>query len=454
MDTAPLFDQPLTTSTPEAPSSDTEAASRSGFKKTKVGWIPEAWEVKRMTEIVDSVSAGRSVGGKDANIKDGEKGVLRTSAVTSGLFVPAEHKVVDPEDHERLKLSPRSGDILFNRANGSLDLVGISVRVKKDRPNLFLSDKLWRIQPGSDTSGQWLHYALKSERAIDYIRTYAGQKSTGMKNIAQRDFLTIPIPVPPRPEQRRIAGVLSTWDRALQQIDDLIAAKERRKKALMQQLLTGQTRLPGFGGAPWHKQQIGDHFEYFSNRNKGDKDLTILSCSKVYGIVPQADRFDKRIASKDISNYKIVEQGDLIYDPMLLWDGSIGFLNAVEKGVVSPAYYTFHFQGDALDQQFFSYLFQSHYMKYQYGAISQGTNARRKKAPRGAFLDIEVHLPQKEERHAIANILSTCDAELELLRTEREALQKQKKGMMQKLLTGAVRVPADHPVESTPNPTA
>jgi type I restriction enzyme S subunit len=407
----------------------------------------------QLRDIIADISAGYSAKSDDRKVRSGEIGVLKVSAVSYGIFQPGEHKAVLKEDRQNVKRSPQAGDLIMSRSNGTPSLVGACVYVDKNYPDLYLPDTLWRIKVEERTLAKWLNYALASGRMRARIRS-ASYGTSGMKKLSMKRLRSLKIAIPPRPEQRRIAGVLSTWDRALQQIDDLIAAKERRKKALMQQLLTGQTRLPGFGEAPWHKQQIGYHFEYFSNRNKGDKDLTILSCSKVYGIIPQADRFDKRIASKDISNYKIVEQGDLIYDPMLLWDGSIGFLNAVEKGVVSPAYYTFHFQGDELDQQFFSYLFQSHYMKYQYGAISQGTNARRKKAPRGAFLDIEVHLPQKEERHAIADILSTCDEELELLRTERQALQKQKKGMMQKLLTGTVHVPADHPVDPVSEPAS
>lgn len=211
----------------------------------------------------------------------------------------------------------------------------------------------------------------------------------------------------------------------------------------MQQLLKGKTRVPGYTDQDWKEKRLGDYFEYYSNRKKDEEDLTVLSCSKVHGIIPQEDKFDKRVASKDTSNYKVVEEGDLVYDPMLLWDGSIGFLKDVQKGVVSPAYYTFKFEGDDLDQVFFEHLLGVDYLQYQFEAISQGTNTRRQKAPRQAFLGIEIEVPPREERHAIATILGKVVDELQMLREEREAFQKQKKGMMQKLLKGKVRVSTD-----------
>lgn len=264
-----------------------------------------------------------------------------------------------------------------------------------------------------------------------------------MKKLSMKRLRTLKIAVPPLSEQEEIAEILGTWDRAIEKIDDLIAARERRKKALMQQLLKGKTRVPGYDSQDWKEKRLGDYFEYFSNRNSGGEQLTVLSCSKVHGIIPQEDKFDKRVASKDTSNYKVVEEGDLVYDPMLLWDGSIGFLKDVQKGVVSPAYYTFKFEGDDLDQVFFEHLLESHYVQYQYEAISQGTNTRRQKAPRQAFLGIEVEVPPREERHAIARILRKLGDELQMLREERDALQRQKKGMMQKLLKGKVRVSTD-----------
>ena len=253
---------------------------------------------------------------------------------------------------------------------------------------------------------------------------------------------------PPLPEQRKIADILSAWDEAIAKTEGLIATLQTRKKGLMQRLLTppsaagqaGQVRFPEFGDE-WRETTLGEFFRPFSKKNAANEDLTVLSCSTIYGIVPQTVIFGKRIASEDIRRYKVVERGDLIYDPMLLWDASIGFLEVAEKGVISPAYSTFKFRKKSGNQEYFKYLLKTHYYRQHYKYISQGTNVRRRKAPVEAFLKLAVRLPATiEEQNKIVETLKTSDLEIELLSNKLEALKQQKKGLMQRLLTGQVRV--------------
>ena len=400
---------------------------------------PTEWEPKRLRDLIKEINAGYSVKSEDRTIGDGEVGVLKVSAASYGIFQPEEHKAVRSEEEENVKTSPRAGDIIMTRSNGTASLVGACAHVDQDYPNLYLPDTLWQIKVEDEVSARWLNYALASGRMRSRIRA-SSYGTSGMKKLSMKRLRSLEITVPLPGEQQRIADILSTWDRSIEQIGELIAAKERRKKALIQQLLKGKTRVPGATSQDWEEKRLGDYFEYFSNRNSEEEQLPVLSCSKVHGIIPQEEKFDKRVASKDTSNYKVVEEGDLVYDPMLLWDGSIGFVKGIQKGIVSPAYYTFKFKVDDLDQVFFEHLLESHYVKYQYEAISQGTNTRRQKAPRQAFLGIKIEVPPREERHAIATILRKVGDELQMLREERDALQRQKKGMMQKLLTGKIRV--------------
>ncbi len=259
-------------------------------------------------------------------------------------------------------------------------------------------------------------------------------------NITRKDVEDFPILLPPLPEQRKIADILSTWDEAIARTERLIAALEQRKKGLMQRLLTGAVRFPEFNDE-WRETDLGEFFRPFSRKNTSNEDLTVLSCSTIHGIVPQTTIFGKRIASEDIRRYKVVERGDLIYDPMLLWDASIGFLEVVERGVISPAYSTFKFKKRYGNPVYFKYLLKIHYYRQHYKYISQGTNVRRRKAPVEAFLKLKVILPATiEEQKRITEILQTCDREIDLYTQKLQALKQQKKGLMQKLLTGQVRV--------------
>jgi type I restriction enzyme S subunit len=416
---------------------DGEMPPEPGFKKTRVGWIPEDWCIVRLKDVI---SKKPDYGASASAVEYGKESSIRYVRITDidgkGNLKDKEKAGITKEEAKGNLI--QKGDILIARTGASVGKSYIH-NDKYESEKMAFAGYLIRFKIDSDyCSKEFIYQFLKSPIFDNWVER--NSKTSAQPNINSREYQSLTLPKPPLSEQHRIAEILSKWDRAIEQVDNLIAAKEHRKKALMQQLLKGKTRVPGFASQNWKERRLGDYFEYFSNRNSEKKQLPVLSCSKVHGIIPQEDKFDKRVASKDTSNYKIVEEGDLVYDPMLLWDGSIGFLKDVQKGVVSPAYYTFKFKGDDLDQVFFEHLLESHYVQYQYEAISQGTNARRQKAPRQAFLGIEVEVPSHAERHAIAEILRKADEELQVLRKERNALQRQKRGMMQKLLTGKVRV--------------
>jgi type I restriction enzyme S subunit len=113
----------------------------------------------------------------------------------------------------------------------------------------------------------------------------------------------------------------------------------------------------------------------------------------------------------------------------------------VDKGVISPAYYTLRFKKESGIREYFKYLLKTHYYREHYKIISQGTNVRRRKAPIQTFLKLKVHLPDNiDEQKRIVEILQTCDEEINLLNRKLFALEQQKKGLMQELLTGQIRV--------------
>jgi type I restriction enzyme S subunit len=282
----------------------------------------------------------------------------------------------------------------------------------------------------------YLAYALKGQESR--AMSWANKTTHGTLRLTTPQLKEIPVPVPPPDEQLRIAEILGTWDKAIEEVNALVGKKKEQLHGLRQRLLAGRVRFPEFDDS-WTEATLGEYFQYFSDRNSKGEDLPGLTCSKVHGVIPQSEKFDRRVASKDTSNYKVVERGNLVYDPMLLWDGSIGFVDCVDQGVVSPAYYTFQFNEQDGDRDFFRHLLATHRVKYQYEAISQGTNTRRQKAPRDAFLGIEVEVPSLREQQKIAEVMRAAETEIQKLKEKREALKRQKKGLMQRLLTGAVR---------------
>lgn len=408
---------------------ETDETDRDELKHVKrVGWMPTDWEVKRLDELAD-LSRGKFTARprNDPKYYGGNIPFVQTGDVANADgWLTSFSQTLNEEGLKVSKMFPEGTILVTIAAN-----IGCAAMATFD---VACPDSVVALQPFEKTSGEWLLYAMQKRK--DRLEHYAAQSA--QKNINLRVLRPQKFATPPPEEQRRIAQILGTWDRAIEQVNALIDKKQKRLHGLRQRLLSGEVRFPEFE-EPWEETTLGDYFQYFSNRNGDEQDLPVLSCSKVHGIIPQSEKFDQRVASKDTSNYKVVECGDLVYDPMLLWDASIGFLDCVERGVVSPAYYTFKFDEERGDRDFFRHLLATHWVKYQYKAISQGTNTRRRKAPRDAFLGIEVKVPSLPEQEKIAEVMRTAEVEIEKLEQKRDALKRQKKGLMQRLLTGAVR---------------
>ncbi len=301
------------------------------------------------------------------------------------------------------------------------------------------SSEIWVLDSKDEKClNSYLFYLIQTHRFDQVANVSSGTKMPR----ADWGFISdYPFAIPPKKEQKGIVEILSTWDETISKTEKLIKAKKRYKNGLMQRLFSSNVRFPEFEKEEWVGVKLKKFFKPFSDKNKDNEDLPILSCSKVHGITLQSNIFDKRVASKDIKRYKVVERDDLIYDPMLLWDASIGFLKEVDRGVISPAYNTFKFKKNSGYRPFFEYLFDTHYMRYNYKAISQGTNRRRRKAPAEAFLNIDVKVPKSiDEQKKIASLLGSLTKEIELLKEEITFFQNQKKGLMKQLLTGKVRV--------------
>ena len=346
----------------------------------------------------------------------------------------------DPQGASTERYFLKDGDILVNFIN-SISQIGKSAlyQGELDRDAIYTTN-IFRVRVHERILPEYLLLITRTRQYAHYIHSVT-KPAVNQASFTTGDFVRFRFLLSPLSEQRKIAEILGTWDEAIALTEQLIAAKQQRKKGLMQQLLTGKRRFKEFEGEEWRQRELREFFHEFSERNTCNRDLTVLSCSTIHGIVPQSRIFSRRIASQNTERYKVVNRGDLVYDPMLLWDASIGFLEVVERGVVSPAYSTFKFRQENGVREFFKHLIKTHYLREHYKYISQGTNVRRRKAPTEAFYRLRVPIPSsKAEQRKIASVLEACDREIDLLTQKLNALQHQKKGLMQQLLTGNVRV--------------
>lgn len=247
------------------------------------------------------------------------------------------------------------------------------------------------------------------------------------------------MPWAPDEEQERISTILTTQDKVIELKEKRLAGKQRQKKYLMQQLLTGKKRLPGFS-EEWKKVKIGSFIKEIDERSTVNNQYEILSVTK-NGMVFQSSHFNKQIASENNVGYKVVRRGNLAFSTMNLWMGSLDTLRICDTGIVSPAYKVFEFNQSLIVVNFAENYMKSAEMIWLYKANSeQGASIVRRNLDLQALLNSEVALPDISEQTAIAEVLSAADHEIDLLRQDIEQEKQKKKALMQLLLTGIVSV--------------
>jgi hypothetical protein len=126
---------------------------------------PDRWSRRAISDLVAQVTTGVRVNSEGRPRRAGELGVLKTSAVTYGVFRPEENKAVVPEEAARAREHPRAGCVLFSRMN-TIALVGASPYVADDREDLVLPDRIWQLRPTASSDGRWLHFVLSARPCV------------------------------------------------------------------------------------------------------------------------------------------------------------------------------------------------------------------------------------------------------------------------------------------------
>ena len=398
--------------------------------------IPSDWEVKKLKEILIEGRLGGNYENSEENIgmpviKMGN--IQRSFISVEKIQCLPEYETYNQED------ILKEGDILFNTRN-TLELVGKVAIWKNEIPLAVYNSNLMRMKFDKRfvSSNTFMNYAFNSHFGLSQLRGIA-TGTTSVAAIYGRDLGTIKFLLPSLPEQTAIAQLLSTWDNAITKTQALIAQKEQRKKWLMQNLLTGKKRLKGFESEKWKEIHIRDVSKEVSIKNKEDKQLTVLSCTKYDGLVPSLEYFGRKIFADDVSTYKVVPKNHFAYATNHIEEGSIGYQEIFDEALISPMYTVFK-TDDSVNDTFFYKLLKSYNLVYQYQNRMEGSIDRRGGLRWDAFSIIKISLPKLEEQTAIAQVLQTSDKEIQILKTEMEKLREQKKGLMQLLLTGKKRL--------------
>ena len=391
---------------------------KQGYKQTKVGIIPEDWEVVKLGKVT-------KINPNNKNLPENFIYIDLESVVKGKLL--KQNFISKYEAPSRAQRVLKKNDILFQM-----------VRPYQMNNLFFEFDGNYVASTGyaqirTNQSDKYIFQYIHLKRFVDKVL----EKCTGSNYpaINSSDLSDILIILPPLKEQEKIAEILTTWDEAITKQTELLEAKELQKKALMQKLLSGEVRFDGFNDE-WEDIRLGKYIKEISKKNKENIDL-VLSVTNKHGFIAQKDYFDKEVASKNTSNYKIVKRGNFAYNPSRINVGSLGLLEEYEIGILSPMYVIFECL-KGLNKEYLNYWLNTHnftgnFYKFLSGSVRDSL----------AFNDMKlmkIKLPVLKEQEKIVEVLSLVDKEIDLLKKELEELKLQKKAVMQKLLTGQVRV--------------
>lgn len=282
-----------------------------------------------------------------------------------------------------------------------------------------------------------------TKRGTDILEAASPGGAGRNRTLGQDRFMRSQIVLPPLTEQKRIAEILSTQDKVIELKEKLIAEKHLQKKYLMQQLLTGKKRLPGFDGE-WQNCRLYQIAKRILRKNTVGND-NVLTISAQYGLINQSEFFNKEIASEERSEYYLLNRNDFAYNKSYSSGypfGAIKRLTRYDEGIVSPLYICFEIVGDRVSLEYMEQYFEAGMMNREIQAFAQegARNHGLLNIAVDDFFNSIIVLPSCEEQQTIAEILTAADKEIELLRQDLKQEKQKKKALMQLLLTGIVRV--------------
>ena len=397
-----------------------------GYKQTEVGVIPEDWEVSPLRSVLTKGRLGGNYPNQDretefplmkmGNLARGKMVTSKVEYITQGVRPEAQHKLT-------------KGDVLFNTRN-TLDLVGKVAIWRDELPLAYYNSNLMRLEfdPRQVCSNEYANAALNTSGALTILRGLA-TGTTSVAAIYTRDLLEMLFITPPLPEQRAIAAALSDVDGLLGALDRLIAKKRDLKQAAMQQLLTGQTRLPGFHGE-WVVKTVAELEKLKLVKLSRGQVISKKDIDRTPGDYP--------IYSSSIHNDGLFGRyGYFMFDEELItWsvDGGGNFFHRRKhRFSVTNVCGFMRVDTSQIDCRFFAAELQLLHSRKNFDYQSKAHPSVIRK-------EYEVQLPPLPEQTAIASVLSEMDAELAGLEQRREKTRALKQGMMQELLTGRTRL--------------
>lgn len=417
-----------------------------GYKATALGIIPQEWEVMRLEDLCHN-QGDYGINAPATDFSDKLPTYLRITDIDDdGKFIIANKASVNNPNSGSYHL--KDGDIVFARTGAT---VGKTYLYNREDGDLVFAGFLIRFSPNTQKIVPYYLKAYTNTSAYWKWVKITSQRS-GQPGINAIEYCSLQIPVPPLAEQRKIAEVLGVWDEAIEKQARLIEKLALRKRALMQRLLSAKLRLPGFS-EPWKKVKLGE-IGHFLSSNTLSRDCLNEQNGNIKNI-HYGDILIKLPTIVDASFIHIPYiNDDVIVKSDYLKNGDIIFADTAEDYTVGKAIEIINIQAIPVTSGLHTIPFRPKsgiFVNRFLGYYVNSTDYRRQLQPliqgikvysisKTALCKTTLKIPTLSEQTAIAEVLTAADREIELAKEKLERLRRQKRGLMQQLLTGKKRV--------------
>jgi len=427
---------------------------RDGYHKTEVGWIPTEWGCDRLLEHTSKIGSGVTPTGGEAVYESHGIPFIRSQNILIGEFTKKGLAYIPSDVHDEMQNSKViPGDVLYNITGAS---IGRCCLFPQDLKEANVNQHVCIIRPTRELTADFLMQVLNS--SLGERQLYQSQAGGGRQGLNYKNLGAFYMPFPSFDEQLKISQILSTWDRAIERVQRLIEAKQRQKKGLMQGLLTGKLRFPEFGEpvdtegdlpSGWNKTKLKNVADIIVSNvdkltNENESDVLLCNYMDVYSneYITSKIVFMRATASQpEISKYRLVRgdvlltkdsetSEDIASTAVLMEDIDdliCGYHLAIlrpKKDLVNPVFLSKHLSfGNA----------HKHFVTHANGVTRYGLSL-------SSVINTPIFLPCLDEQTKIADLIMEIDREITIYSQILEMYTHQKKGLMQKLLTGEIRV--------------
>ncbi|MGA3952967.1 restriction endonuclease subunit S [Ralstonia nicotianae] len=428
--------------------------AKPAYKQSEAGPIPQDWQVKQVGDLQPFVTSG-SRGWAAFYSEFGSPFIRITNLSRERIHLDLRDLrfvSISRNASEGVRTQLNDGDVLIS-ITADIGMVGC-VTEKIPKPAYINQHiALVRFDP-SQTNPRYVSYFLSSERSQKLFRSLADSGAKAGMNLATVRQIKVALP-PTVNEQQAITEALSDADALIEALEQLLTKKHQIKQGAMQELLTGRKRLPGFAGK-WKTRALCDLFNFNGGFTASRDQLSIDGhCYLHYGDIHTSNKSYIDVISEFLEIPKLNIPLNKVRTSSLLKDGDVVFVDASEDDEGTSKHVVVINQGDIplisglhtiaaksktdeLANIYKMYCFQTPAVKAQFRFFSVGTKVSG--ISKSNIGKITISVPSIEEQTAIAIILSDMDAEIATLEAKLTKARSVKRGMMQQLLTGKIRL--------------